>query len=139
MPRKKTVVKNEAKISAVGRRREAVAMVTIVVGKGDVVVNKTPAEKYFPGKQAEVVLKRPFEVTETLGKYSVFVRAWGGGKVGQLGAVVLGMSRALVKTDESLRSRLRRAGLLTRDPRQRERRKVGTGGKARRQKQSPKR
>ncbi|KKT75400.1 MAG: 30S ribosomal protein S9 [Microgenomates group bacterium GW2011_GWA1_Microgenomates_45_10] len=140
MPKKKTVIKkDEVKIKAVGRRREAIASVTMVPGVGEIIINKISGQVYFPGKMEQMLLKKPFEVTETLNKYSLFIRARGGGKMGQLEAVVLGIARSLVKINQTYKPLLRRADLLTRDPRQRERRKVGTGGKARRQKQSPKR
>lgn len=127
------------KVAAVGRRREATAIATVTAGNGTMLVNGMPVEKYFSDIHLRAALGRPFEVTETVGKYSVSVRVSGGGEAGQLGAVVMAIARALVKLNEGFRAPLRKAGLLTRDSRTRERRKVGTGGKARRQKQSPKR
>ncbi len=127
-------------IYAVGRRRSASARVRLFKGKGKNLVNQQPIEKYFPGKINEEVWAKPFRLTETLGKYYVTVKVVGGGKNGQLGAVVHGIARALALANrEKFRPPLKKAGLLTRDPRIRERRKVGTGGKARRKKQSPKR
>ena len=127
-------------IYAVGRRRTAAARVRLFKGKGKSEVNEAPIEKYFPGEIFKDAYTKPFELTETLGKYYVTVRVVGGGKKGQLGATVHGIARALSKLDvETLRPPLKKAGLLTRDPRKRERRKVGTGGKARRKRQSPKR
>lgn len=125
---------------AVGRRRSASARVRLFKGKGESAVNGMVIDKYFPGKILEDVYTKPFKATETSGKYYVTVKVVGGGKMGQLDAVVHGISRTLAKLDESKYKRpLRKLGLLTRDSRIRERRKVGMGGKARRKKQSPKR
>ena len=135
------ITKNKEKyIFAVGRRRSAIARVRLFKGKGESVVNQKPLVEYFPGVIAETLLKSPFLVTKTEGKYWVSVKVRGGGKEGQLDAVVHGISRALAATDpDNFKNVLRKEGLLTRDPRIRERRKVGMGGKARRKKQSPKR
>lgn len=126
-------------IYSVGRRKAAIATVKLFSGKGDSLINKIPAEKYFPGSLAKIDLAKPFVVTETVGKHYFLVKVTGGGKIGQLAAVVLGLSRSLKKSTETFGPLLRHAGLLTVDSRVRERRMVGTGGKARRQKQSPKR
>jgi len=136
MPKKKKI----DYIYAVGRRRTASARVRLFKGKGKSIVNDTPIEKYFPGAIYKNDYTKPFELTETLDKYYVTVKVVGGGSKGQLGATVHGIARALAKLDvEKLRPPLKKAGLLTRDPRKRERRKVGMGGKARRKRQSPKR
>lgn len=127
-------------ILAVGRRKEAVARVRLYLGKGDIMVNDKPISQYFPGEAARVVYLRPFEETGTGGKYFASVRVTGGGKGGQLEALVHGICRALALADrEKFRPVLKKKGFLTRDARTRERRKVGMGGKARRKKQSPKR
>ena len=127
-------------IYAVGRRRDASARVRLYKGVGPSLVNNIPLEKYFPGKVNKLLWEKPFKLTDTLSKYYITVKVKGGGKVGQLGAVIHGIARALSKSDKQLfRPTLKKAGLLTRDSRTRERRKVGTGGKARRKKQSPKR
>lgn len=136
MARKKT---KKNWIYAVGRRRSANARVRLFKGTGQNMVNGQPIGEYFPGISNEVVWKKPFEVTQTSGKYFVTVKTVGGGKKGQLGATVHGIARALSLAQEKFRAPLKTEGLLTRDPRVRERRKVGTGGKARRKKQSPKR
>lgn len=136
MPRKKKI----NCIYAVGRRRSASARIRLFKGKDQSLVNDKSIEEYFPGEVNKDYYTKPFKLTDTLGKYYVTVKVVGGGKKGQLGAVVHGIARSLAKLDEEkLRSPLKRAGLLTRDSRIRERRKVGTGGKARRKKQSPKR
>ena len=125
---------------AVGRRKSASARVRLFKGKGVNTVNGKPFKEYFPKKTDEVVLKKPFQVVDASDIYYVTVKVVGGGKIGQLDAVAHGIARVLAKENkENFRTPLKKAGLLTRDPRVRERRKPGTGGKARRQKQSPKR
>ena len=125
---------------SVGRRRAASARVRLFKGKGENQVNGISIEQYFPGVINKVAWSQPFKLTETEGKYFVTVKVAGGGKNGQLDAVILGISRALALAEkEKFRPPLKKAGLLARDSRIRERRKVGMGGKARRKKQSPKR
>ena len=124
---------------AVGRRRSAVATIRLFATKGENIVNKLPVKTYFPGILAEVALEKPFKLTETSGKFHFEAKIIGGGKNGQLGALVLAISRSLVKFNEELKPVLRQNGLMTVDSRVRQRRMVGTGGKARRAKQSPKR
>ena len=124
---------------AVGRRKSAIATVKLFSGKGETTVNAISIEKYFPGKTAKITYDRPFTTTENLGKYYFQAKITGGGKGGQVEALSLALSRALVKIDQALKELLRPAGLLTVDSRIKERRMVGTGGKSRRQKQSPKR
>ncbi len=127
-------------IYAVGRRKSAVARVRLYKGKGENTVNTLPMDKYF----SEVVFKniwgKAFKQVDVSDKYYVSVRVVGGGKKGQLDAVIHAIAKALAKAEkDKFRPALKKAGLLTRDARIRERRKVGTGGKARRAKQSPKR
>ena len=131
---------------AVGRRKTATARVrlykspTVEGSSSQLMINGKPAEVYFPGETAKTAYRRPFIVTETLTKMSASARVTGSGKAGQLDAVVHGISRSLAALDrDAYRTLLKTAGLLSRDSRAKERRKVGTGGKARRQKQSPKR
>lgn len=132
--------KNKNYTFAVGRRRSAVARVRLFEGKGETVVNNKPIQNYFLGQVAQRLWARPFQLTQTEGKYYATVKVVGGGKEGQLDAVIHGLARALNNLDrEKFRPVLKKHGLLTRDARTRERRKVGTGGKARRKKQSPKR
>ncbi len=127
-------------IFAVGRRKTAVARVRLFKGKGEILVNNQPIAKYFPSEQAKVFYLKPFQVTETLNKYYATIKVEGSGRSGQLGAVVHGLARVLDKENkEAYHSSLKKAGLLTRDPRAKERRKVGQMGKARKKKQSPKR
>lgn len=126
-------------IYAVGRRKTSSARVRLFRGKGENMVNNQPIDKYFSRPNDEVIWKKPFQVVDMLNKFFVTVKVVGGGKRGQIEATTHGIARALEKADKSLRAPLKKAGLLKRDPRGRERRKVDTGGKARRKKQSPKR
>lgn len=134
------VVKKYDYLLTVGRRREAVARVRLYPkGQGTITVNSKPVEQYFQSEASKVVYMQPFKITATEGKFDITVKVSGGGSSGQLGAVVHGIARAIEKFDKEHRLLLKKAGLLTRDPRTRERRMVGMGGKARRKKQSPKR
>lgn len=125
--------------AAVGRRKEAVARVRLLPGAGEVTVNGKTISEYFPGIVAQKAYLRPFELADGLSKYSVSIKVEGGGRSSQLGAVVHGLARALSLADQEKRVVLKRAGLLTRDPRAKERRKYGLAHKARAKKQSPKR
>jgi small subunit ribosomal protein S9 len=137
MPRK---VKSDTYTYAVGRRKAAVATVKLYAKSGDSTVNKIALSKFFPGATAKIKYGMPMVKLSLEGKYSFDAKVVGGGKNGQLDALVLAISRAFQKIDTlAYTPILRAAGLLTVDSRVRERRMVGTGGKARRQKQSPKR
>ena len=127
-------------IFAHGRRKRAIARVRLFRRQGEILVNGEPINKYFPGAVSQKLLLAPFEAVNGVDKYHATIKVSGSGKVSQLAAVLLGLSNALVKLNaEKFRTPLKKAGLLTRDPRKRERRKVGMGGKSRRKKQSPKR
>lgn len=144
-------LKEKGFIFSVGKRKSAVARIRlyktisnlkwgeIEIKKGDVYVNEQKIENYFKGDVFKSYYTKPFEITGTLGKFTLTIRTAGGGQRSQLGAVVHGISRALSLINPENRSALKKEGLLTRDARVRERRKVGMGGKARRKKQSPKR
>lgn len=134
----KTTSKNSYTRS-IGRRKSAVASLKLFSGKGSSLVNGLSLEKYFPTKTEKIVYDKPFEITKTSGKYHFEAKIIGGGKTGQVQALSLAISRSLVKINETFRTDLRANGLLTVDSRVKERRMVGTGGKSRRQKQSPKR
>jgi len=138
MVTKKLISKNTYTY-AIGRRKAAVATVKLFFGKGETTANKIAIEKYFPSKTSKIIYDRPFIVTDTLGKYYFQTKLTGGGKGGQVEALSLALCRALVKINEDYKPIIKPTGLLTVDSRVRERRMVGTGGKARRQKQSPKR
>ena len=125
-------------MSAVGRRKEAVARVRLLEGTGTITVNGKPITEYFQGAVFQKLYNKPLEVSSTVGKYSVSVKVVGGGQFSQLGALIHGISRALSKVSPAIRTSLKREGLLTRDPRAKERRKFGNAGKARAKKQSPK-
>lgn len=133
------IKKTKNYLFAVGRRKRSIARIRLFSGKGQTLVNEMPVEEYFKNVSS-IYFFKPFEVTGTTGKFYATVRVSGGGKSGQLGALVHGLSRALVKTDsEKYKKVLRDNGLLTRDPRERERRKFGLAQAARKKKQSPKR
>jgi len=108
-----------------GRRKEAVARVRLVPGTGRITVNHRPVEEYFPLATLQATVRAPLPLTETEGRYDVFVNVRGGGVAGQAGAVRHGLARALLLVDAELRGVLKKAGFLTRDPRAKERRKYG--------------
>ncbi len=125
---------------AVGRRKEAVARVRVFPGEGQVTINGKLASEYFKGPILQKAYQKPFLLTNTLGQLTATVKIEGGGTISQLGALVHGISRALKTIDnEKNRAPLKKAGLLTRDSRVKERRKYGNAHKARAKKQSPKR
>lgn len=111
-----------------GRRKESVARVRLSVGAGRVTVNGRPVEAYFPRPAWRAHVLAPFEVTATTGRYDVVATARGGGLTGQAGAIRLGIARALAAENAEFRPLLKRAGLLTRDPRAVERKKYGRPG-----------
>jgi small subunit ribosomal protein S9 len=108
-----------------GRRKTAVARVRLVAGEGAIIVNNMPYEERFPRPEHRRQIQQPLLVTESVAKYNVLVKVEGGGISGQAGAISHGIARALLKADEKLRPVLREDGLLTRDPRVKERKKVG--------------
>ncbi len=125
--------------SAIGRRKTSIASVRLMSPKEDWIINGKKFADYFTIPGAKVRYEKPFKVTKTVGKYSVSVRANGGGQTGQLDAVSLGIARALIELKADYKTLLKQEGLLTRDPRTRQRRMVGMAGKSRRKKSSPKR
>jgi small subunit ribosomal protein S9 len=108
-----------------GRRKTSVARVRLVPGTGQFKLNGRPLEDYFPTEVLQRVVREPFELTETLGRYDVIARIHGGGTSGQAGALRLGVSRALEGEDPEWRPLLKKAGFLTRDAREVERKKYG--------------
>jgi small subunit ribosomal protein S9 len=108
-----------------GRRKTAVARVRLLPGDGSIIVNGKPAAEYFGGASPEGAILLPFRVTETEGRYSASVLVAGGGVSGQAGAIRHGIARALLAAHPDARRALREAGLLTRDPRAKERKKYG--------------
>ncbi|MCC7354750.1 MAG: 30S ribosomal protein S9 [Anaerolineae bacterium] len=115
----------ERYVEGVGRRKRATARVRLVPGTGTMVVNDKPVEVYFPRQHDAFNATAPLRVTGNEQRYDVSVKVEGGGPSGQAGAVSHGLARALVARDETLRKALRQAGLLTRDPREKERKKYG--------------
>lgn len=121
-----------------GRRKSAVARVFIKPGKGQFVVNDKPVDQYFARETGRMVVRQPLALTEHLNTFDVMVNVNGGGEFGQAGAVRHGLTRALIEYDPNLKPTLSKAGLVTRDAREVERKKVGFH-KARRRKQFSKR
>lgn len=111
-----------------GRRKSAVARVRIKPGSGKILVNKSEFGKYFTLDQHKLAVLAPLKVCKSLSRFDIFANVRGGGMSGQAGAVMLGIARALIKLDESLGEPLREQGLLTRDPRMKERKKYGQPG-----------
>ena len=111
-----------------GRRKSAVARVRISCGTGLITVNKRPMEKYFVTEDERQSAVAPLSATKAGGRYDILINTTGGGRRGQAGAVKLGIARALMKAEPALESILRAQGLLTRDPRMKERKKYGLRG-----------
>ena len=128
----------DAQYYGTGRRKTSTARVFIKNGKGEITVNKKPLDVFFGRKTAQMIVRQPLELTDTNGKFDVNVTVKGGGITGQAGAIRHGLTRALMSYDESLRPSLRKAGFVTRDAREVERKKVGLR-KARRATQFSKR
>ena len=126
---------------AIGRRKESTARVRLIVGgTGEITVNNKPISQYFSGEIAKIAYLEPLKLTDSLDRFNITVKVKGGGLSGQLGAVIHGIARALEKINkDQYRPALKKAGLMTRDPRAKERRKAGYAHKARARKQSPKR
>jgi len=116
------------KYMAVGRRKEAIARVQMVLGTGNILVNEQPYEKYFIRETDRIIIKQPLQVTNNLDKYDIIANIVGGGLTGQAGALRLGIARALLKSEPKLKDLLRKHGFLTRDPRMKERKKYGQKG-----------
>lgn len=119
-------------IGAVGRRKEAVARVYLKPGEGQALINGKDLVDYFGREVLVMQVREPLEVTDTLGKYDIHATISGGGIAGQAGALRLGIARALVELDDRLQGQLRAKGLLTRDPRMKERKKYGLAGRRKR-------
>lgn len=115
----------EAQYRGTGRRKNSVARVRLVPGTGKITVNDRPIEEYIPFANLRQVVVQPFGVTETNGNYDVIANVNGGGFSGQSGAIRHGIARALLDVDPDFRAPLKKAGLLTRDPRMKERKKYG--------------
>ncbi len=121
-----------------GRRKSSAARVFLRKGKGEIIVNGKPLDEFFGRKTSSMIVRQPLELTEMADKFDIKVTVAGGGITGQAGAIRLGIARALVEYDETLKTPLRKAGFMTRDAREVERKKVGLH-KARRATQFSKR
>ncbi|MDR1701381.1 MAG: 30S ribosomal protein S9 [Sporomusaceae bacterium] len=108
-----------------GRRKTSVARIRLVPGEGNITINNRTLDSYFGLKTLELIVKQPLNLTDTLGRYDVLAKVHGGGVTGQAGAIRHGIARALLKIDGEFRPTLKKAGFLTRDPREKERRKYG--------------
>ncbi|MEK6301601.1 MAG: 30S ribosomal protein S9 [Acidobacteriota bacterium] len=111
-----------------GRRKSATARVFMRPGTGEIVVNKRKFEEYFQNEVHRMVIRQPLQLTDSAGKFDILVNVNGGGPAGQAGAVRHGITRALIEMNPELRTRLKKAGFVTRDPRAKERKKYGQKG-----------
>lgn len=111
-----------------GRRKTSTARVYLRPGTGVIKVNRREFENYFPNQALQMIIRQPLNLTETTGKFDILVNVDGGGQAGQAGAVRHGITRALMEYNADLRPTLKKAGLVTRDPRQKERKKYGQKG-----------
>jgi len=117
--------KDKAQYFGTGRRKSSVARVILTPGKGEFLVNDRPFEEYIPSPATRLDVLQPLTLTESEGKYDINVNVNGGGLTGQAGAIRLGITRALLEMNPELRATLKPAGLITRDPRAKERKKPG--------------
>jgi len=113
---------------ATGRRKTSVARVILRPGSGNIVVNKRPVEQYFPRETLRMIIRQPLELVGLTDKFDIQVNVKGGGLSGQAGAIRHGIARALLEYDPDLKPKLKKEGLLTRDPRMKERKKYGLAG-----------
>ena len=111
-----------------GRRKTSTARVYLRPGSGDVQVNRKAFDRYFPNETLRMIIRQPLQLTETVGKFDLVVNVTGGGPAGQAGAIRHGITRALLEFNADLRPALKHAGLITRDPRIKERKKYGQKG-----------
>ncbi len=111
-----------------GRRKTSTARVYLRPGSGKIVVNKREFDSYFPNEALQMIIRQPLRLTETVEQFDILVNVDGGGQAGQAGAVRHGITRALMEFNADLRPALKKAGLVTRDPRQKERKKYGQKG-----------
>ncbi len=118
----------EIKYNATGRRKTSIAQVNLLPGNGQITVNKKSLDSYFPRETLRMMIRQPFELTGMTGKYNVTAKVEGGGPTGQAGALRHGISRALISIDNDFKLKLKKEGFLTRDPREKERKKYGQKG-----------
>jgi small subunit ribosomal protein S9 len=113
---------------ATGKRKNSIARVWMMPGSGKITINERPMDQYFGRDVLKMIIRQPFEITGTVDKFDVLVNVLGGGTSGQAGAIRHGISKALLAVNAESRSKLRQEGLLTRDPRSKERKKYGQKG-----------
>ncbi len=118
----------QIKYAATGRRKTSIAQVNLAPGTGKITVNNKPIDTYFPRETLRMIIRQPIELVGATGKHDIAIKVTGGGPTGQAGAVRHGISRALTKLDADLRGKLKKEGFLTRDPREKERKKYGLKG-----------
>ncbi len=118
----------EIQYSNTGKRKTSIARVTLKHGKGDININNVPLNKYFPSETLIMVVKQPLTTAAVTGKYDISVKVNGGGMSGQAGAIRHGIAKALVDINPDFRGKLKKEGMLTRDPRVKERKKYGQKG-----------
>ena len=119
---------SEERYYATGRRKTSVARVWLMPGEGKVTINKRSIDDYLKRETAKMIIRQPLELTETLGKFDIYVNVRGGGISGQAGAIKHGISRALLELNPDFRPLLKKSGFLTRDSRVKERKKYGQPG-----------
>ncbi len=118
----------EIQYTGTGRRKSSISRVVLKPGKGEITINKMHLNKYFPYETMKMVVRQPLDAVAVTGKYDVFIKVTGGGFSGQAGAIRHGIARALVQLNSDFRAKLKKDGLLTRDPRVKERKKYGQKG-----------
>jgi small subunit ribosomal protein S9 len=118
----------EIRNTATGKRKTSVARVIMKTGTGKITVNDRPVDAYFPRETLRMIIMQPLELTGLTGKFDIFANINGGGLAGQAGALRHGITRALLDFDSDLRPKLKKEGLITRDPRKKERKKYGQKG-----------
>lgn len=111
-----------------GRRKTSTARVYLRPGNGDIIINRRTFDEYFPNEALRMIIRQPLRLTDTTEKFNILVNVSGGGTAGQAGAVRHGITRALLEFNADMRPTLKKAGLVTRDPRQKERKKYGQKG-----------
>ena len=119
---------SEERYYATGKRKTSVARVWLTPGEGEITINKRSIDDYLKRETAKMIIRQPLELTETLGKYDIYVNVQGGGISGQAGAIKHGISRALLEVNPDFRPLLKKSGFLTRDSRVKERKKYGQPG-----------
>jgi small subunit ribosomal protein S9 len=119
---------SEERHYATGKRKTAIARVWLMPGDGNITINKRHIDEYVKRETAKMVIRQPLELTETLGKYDIYVNVRGGGISGQAGAIKHGISKALLEANPDFRPLLKKSGFLTRDSRVKERKKYGQPG-----------